>query len=40
MDIEMPIMDGFEAAARLYQLDKNINIIACSGHRLTQANIE
>ncbi|CAD8126953.1 unnamed protein product [Paramecium sonneborni] len=35
MDLEMPLMLGLEASTRIRKLDKNVTIIACSGHKLT-----
>lgn len=32
MDLEMPLMLGIEAATRIRKLDRNVTIIACSGH--------
>ncbi|CAK78700.1 unnamed protein product (macronuclear) [Paramecium tetraurelia] len=40
MDLEMPLMLGLEASNRIRKLDKNVTIIACSGHQLTSEIIE
>lgn len=31
----MPLMLGIEASTRIRKLDRNVTIIACSGHKLT-----
>ncbi|CAD8044052.1 unnamed protein product [Paramecium primaurelia] len=40
MDLEMPLMLGLEASTRIRKLDRNVTIIACSGHKLTQEIVE
>ncbi|CAD8142695.1 unnamed protein product [Paramecium octaurelia] len=40
MDLEMPLMLGVEASTRIRKLDRNVTIIACSGHKLTQEIVE
>jgi two-component system, cell cycle response regulator DivK len=34
MDIQMPVMDGFEAVAEIRKIDKNVPIIAQTGYSL------
>ncbi|CAD8139213.1 unnamed protein product [Paramecium octaurelia] len=40
LDIEMPEMDGLETAMKLLQFDSSLMIIACTGNRQTQEQLE
>ncbi|CAD8061250.1 unnamed protein product [Paramecium sonneborni] len=40
LDIEMPIMDGLQTAKKLLDFDPSLKIIACTGNRQTNAQLE
>ncbi|CAD8133081.1 unnamed protein product [Paramecium octaurelia] len=40
LDIEMPEMDGLETAKKLLEQDASLKIIACTGNRQTQEQLE
>ncbi|CAD8139707.1 unnamed protein product [Paramecium pentaurelia] len=40
LDIEMPEMDGLETTKKLLEFDATLKIIACTGNRQTQAQLE